>query len=62
MKVRDFKTLFVGIFFGGLALASFLTTVYMYLNKPENRAYFIKKLENIRNEPVFPKIGEKIGE
>ncbi len=58
MKVKDFKTLIVGVIFSGLALASFLTTIYMYASRPENREYFIKKLENIRNEPVFPKIGD----
>ena len=44
----------VGLAVASIALFSLLFTVYQYLKHPENREHFIKKLENVRNEPPFP--------
>ncbi|GEM_PF-2171066 len=54
---RDWGKILVGLLVAGVALLSFTFTVYQYIKYPENREYFIKKLKNIRNEPVFPRPG-----
>ncbi len=51
---RDWGKIVVGIAVMGIAFLSFVFTVYQYIKHPENREHFIKKLENIRNEPPFP--------
>jgi len=51
---RDWSKILVGLAVAGIALLSFLFTIYQYVRHPENRIHFIKKLENIRNEPPFP--------
>jgi len=58
---RDWGKILVGLAIAGVALLSFLFTIYQYVKHPENRAHFIKKLENIRNEPPFP-VPKKKGE
>ncbi|HIC96788.1 MAG TPA: hypothetical protein EYP11_00075 [Aquificaceae bacterium] len=51
---RDWGKIIVGLVVGGVALLSLLFTIYQFVAHPENREHFIKKLENIRNEPPFP--------
>ena len=51
---RDWGKIFVGIAVASVALFSLLFTIYQFAKHPENREHFIKKLENIRNEPPFP--------
>jgi len=51
---RDLGKLLVGLAVSSVALLSFLFTIYQFLRHPENREHFIKKIENIRNEPPFP--------
>lgn len=51
---RDWGKIFVGLAVASVALFSLLFTVYQFVKHPENRKHFIKKLENIRNEPPFP--------
>ncbi len=51
---RDWGKIAVGLAVGGLALLSFVFTIYQYVKHPENREHFIRKLENVRNEPPFP--------
>ncbi len=51
---RDWSKILVGLAVAGVALLSFLFTVYQFVKHPENREHFIRKLENIRNEPPFP--------
>lgn len=56
---RDWGKIITGLLVAGIALLSFSFTVYQYLKHPENREHFINKLKNIRNEPVFPRPGER---
>ncbi len=56
---RDWGKILTGLLVAGVAVLSFSFTVYQYLKHPENREHFIKKLKNIRNEPVFPRPGQK---
>ena len=55
---RDWGKIIVGLVVGGVALLSLLFTIYQFVAHPENREHFIKKLENIRNEPPFPVPGK----
>ncbi|NPB08107.1 MAG: hypothetical protein GXN96_04165 [Aquificae bacterium] len=43
----------VGLALFGVALLSMLFTVFNYLRHPENREYFINRLENARNTTIF---------
>jgi predicted Zn-dependent peptidase len=56
---RDWTKIFIGLLIASLAFFSFFFTVYQFMAHPENREHFIKKLKNIRNEPVFPRPGER---
>ncbi len=55
---RDWAKIVVGLIVAGIAFFSFFFTIYQFLAHPENREHFIKKLENIRHEPVFPRPGK----
>ncbi len=51
---RDWGKILVGLLVASVAVFSFLFTVYQYIKHPENREHFIRKLENVRNEPPLP--------
>ena len=58
---RDWGKILVGLAVAGVAVLSFLFTIYEYAKHPENREHFIKKLDNVRNDPPLP-IPKKKGE
>ncbi|MDQ7082783.1 MAG: hypothetical protein Q9N34_07410 [Aquificota bacterium] len=58
---RDWGKIFVGLAVASVALLSLIFTIYQFVKHPENREHFIRKLENIRNEPPFP-LPERKGE
>jgi len=48
----------VGLALFGIALLSMFFTVFNYLRHPENREYFINRLENARNSTIFKEMSK----
>ncbi len=46
---RDFSKWLIAFILFGIAFMSAFLTVFLYLKHPENREYFLKRLENARN-------------
>jgi len=53
-KERDIGKILVGLAVAGIALTSFLFTIYQFSRHPENREHFLEKLRNVRNEAPLP--------
>ena len=46
---REFGKWIIAFILFGIAFLSAFLTVFLYLKYPENREYFLKRLENARN-------------